>query len=177
MAEEKEENQNANAEADSSSGGKKKFILLAVLLLVVIGLSVTGTYFAIKLLGPQPVEEVAVEEAAEEAVELPKPAIYYPINPDVIVTFDVKGRRRYLQADVTLMTRDNDVITALETHMPMIRNALTLIIGGQIYEEIQTAEGKELMRLACLEEIRTLMEAEIGKPGVEQVLFTNLVMQ
>ena len=177
MAEEKNQNQNENAEAESSAGGKKKFILLAALLLVVIGLSVTGTYLAIKLLGPQPVEEVAAEQAVEQAVELPKPAIYYPIKPAVIVTFDVKGRRRYLQADVTLMTRDNDVVAALETHMPMVRNALTLIIGGQIYEEIQTAEGKELMRLACLEEIRSLMEAEIGKPGVEQVLFTDLVMQ
>jgi len=52
-----------------------------------------------------------------------------------------------------------------------------MLIGGQLYEEIQTAEGKELLRQQCLQELQKIMQEEIGKPGVEQVLYTNFVMQ
>jgi flagellar FliL protein len=61
--------------------------------------------------------------------------------------------------------------------MPMIRNALVLQFGGQVYADLQTAEGKELLRQQALENIQNLLQQEIGKPGVEQVLFTNFVMQ
>ena len=106
-----------------------------------------------------------------------KPAIYYPINPPIIVNFDARGRQRFLQAELALMTRDTDVVSAIELHMPMIRNSLILLIGGHLYEELQTAEGKELLRQQCLQELQRLMQQEIGKPGIEQVLFTNFVMQ
>ena len=52
-----------------------------------------------------------------------------------------------------------------------------MIMAGQTYQEVQTAEGKEYMRQQCLMALRENLEAEIGKPGIEQVLFTNLVMQ
>lgn len=167
--------ENASNE-EGGGGGKKKIILLAVMGLVIVGLSVGGTIAAIKMLGgDEPVPAEGEEEMPVE--EVIKPAIYYPLKPSILVHYDTRGRQRYLQADMTLMTRDDDVIAAIETHMPMIRNALVMIIGGQIYEEVQTAEGKELMRLECLQELQRLLELEIGKPGVEQVLFTNLVMQ
>jgi len=82
-----------------------------------------------------------------------------------------------MQASVTLLVREDDVIPAIELHMPMVRNALNMIMGSQVYEDVQTAEGKELMRQQCLQELQRLIEEEIGKPGVEQVLFTNLVLQ
>jgi flagellar FliL protein len=34
-----------------------------------------------------------------------------------------------------------------------------------------------LLRQLALEELRKRLEAEIGKPGIEQVLFTSFVMQ
>ena len=75
------------------------------------------------------------------------------------------------------MARENQVIEAIELHMPMIRNSLVLLFGGQIYEELQTAEGKELLRQQALEQLQALLQQEIDQPGIEQVLFTNFVMQ
>lgn len=162
----------------SSATGKKKIIMLAVFALLLVGLSVGGTLVALNFLGGEEVApEEALEDAAEDVPEPLKPAIYYPLKPPIIVSFDAKGRQRLLQADLTLMTRDNDVIPAVETHMPMLRNALVMLMSGQLFEELQTAEGKELLRVQCLQELQRLLEQEIGKPGIEQVLFTNLVMQ
>lgn len=173
MAEEKQTEQNAAAEA--ASGGKKRLVILAVLALLIVGLSVGGTLMALQYFAEPVVETTEVPE--EVLNPLPKPAIYYPIKPAITVNFSVKGRQRYLQAELTLMTREDDVISAIELHLPMIRNAMVMLIGGQSFSEIQTAEGKELLRQQCLQELQRLLEQEINKPGIEQVLFTNFVMQ
>lgn len=170
----------ANGEDEEKSGGsKKRLIIMIVLGIVIIGLSVGGTLVAIKMMAPPPVEEVVEgEEGAEDEAPPPeKSAIYYPIKPAIVVNFQVRGRQRFLQVELTLMTRDDEVVGTIETHLPMIRNALVLLIGGQVYAEIQTAEGKELLRQQCLQELQKLLEAETGSPGIEQVLFTNFVMQ
>ncbi len=184
MADDDIENDDENSE-EESSGGKKKIIIFVVLGLLLVGLSVGGTLFAIKMLSPEPEEEVVLDEngnpieaVAEEEVEPPKgPAIYYPLKPPIIVNFQARGRQRFLKADVTLLMRDDDVVDAVEIHMPMIRNALVLKFGDQVYEEMQTEQGKELLRQQALKELQDMMEREIGKPGIERLLFTNLVMQ
>lgn len=163
-----------NNEEQKGISNKKRLILFGSLGLLIIAVSVGATLFAIKMMS-EPPEEVPV--TAEVVDPPPPPAIYYPLKPPIIVNFSVRGRQRYLQAELTLMTRENDVISAIELHQPMIRNALVLLIGGQSYAEIQTAEGKELLRQQCLQEIQRLLEQETGKPGIEQVLFTNFVMQ
>lgn len=181
--EEKDSEENSNtAAAGGFLAGKKKIILLAVLGLVLIAVSIGGTLLALSLLSDKEpmVDQAAVPEGEAAAAAAPavvqKP-IYYPIKPAILVSFDARGRQRLLQAEITLMTRDNDVVAALELHMPMIRNALITVISGQTYEEIQSAEGKELLRVQCLQELQTLLQKEIGKPGLEQVLFTSLVLQ
>ncbi len=156
--------------------GKKKLILLSAALLGVIVISVGATIAALKFLGSPPASEPA-EVAAENMPPAQAPAIYYPLKPALMVNFTVRGRQRFLQAELTLMTRDGSVISAVELHQPMIRNALIMLIGGKSFEDLQTAEGKELLRQDCLQEIQRLLQQEIGNPGIEQVLFTDFVMQ
>ncbi|MBB6523467.1 flagellar basal body-associated FliL family protein [Pseudoteredinibacter isoporae] len=180
-------------ENESQGGGKKKLIIFIVLGLVLIGASVGGTLFALGFFDEQKTEQTEEgegegeenpEEAEEgeegdemEAAEPTPSAIYLPLKPPIIVNFEARGRQRYLQVEVTLMMRTEQALSAAELHMPMIRNALVMLFSGQIYEELQTPEGKELVRQLALEEVQTMMDREIGEPGVEQVLFTNFVMQ
>ncbi len=188
MAEEDEEDKNEEGEEgevkESFFAKKKKLILLVLVGLLLIGVSVGGTIAALKILAPPPppmaTEDGEGGELGEDGEPIPEPvkqAIYYPLKPAILVSFEGRGRQRLLQAEITLLTRDNDVIAAIETHMPMVRNALVLLIGGRTYEEVQTAEGKELLRVECIEELQRLLEIEIGKPGIEEVLFTSLIVQ
>ena len=162
---------------EKPSGGKKKVIMLAVVGLLLIGLSVGGTLLALQFLAPEPPPPAEGEAAAAAPEPVKQPAIYFPLKPPIIVNFQARGRQRFLQAEVTLMARENQVIEAIELHMPMIRNSLVLLFSGQIYDELQTAEGKELLRQQALEELQALLQQEIDRPGIEQVLFTNFVMQ
>lgn len=180
MAEEKDaekDEKDGAEEGAKKGGGLKRIIILAVVCLVIVGISVGGTLTVLKMTQPPAVPVEGEEGAAEPVEEVKKDAIYFPIKPEIIVNYTARGRQRYLRTDITLLIRDVDVIAAIETHMPMIRNTLNMIIGGQVYQEIQTAEGKELMRQQCLQALRKNLEAEIGKPGIEEVLFTSFVMQ
>lgn len=165
---------------EESGGGKKKLIIIAVVGLVLVGLSVGGTLFALKMMGGDDRaagEDEVSELDAESVEEMRKPAIYFPLKPTIIVNFNARGRQRFLQAEVSLMVRDEDVVAAIEEHSTMLQHGLLMLFSGQDYSELQTAEGKELLRQMALEEVQRMLELEIGKPGVEQVLFTNLVMQ
>ncbi|GAA5316916.1 MAG: flagellar basal body-associated protein FliL [Candidatus Pelagadaptatus aseana] len=170
-------------EQEGQSGGKKKLIMLIVIGLLLVGLSVGDTLVALKFMGGDApsAEQMAADQAAAEAeaAEATKqlPAIYYPLKPTIIVNFNARGKQRYLQADVSLMVRENDVVAAIEEHSTMLQHGLLMLFSGQDYTELQTAEGKELLRQLALEEVQRLLEQEIGKKGVEQVLFTNFVMQ
>jgi flagellar FliL protein len=124
-----------------------------------------------------PIKGVESEEDVTPVVEEKGYAIYFPLKPAIVVNFQARGRQRFLQANVTLMTRDDEVIEAIEMHMPMIRNALVLKFGSQTYEEMQTEQGRELLRQESLEELQNIMLQEIDKTGIEKLLFTNFVMQ
>lgn len=176
-AEEKESDGEEGAEdKESKKGGLGKILLLAGIGLLLVGVSVGGTLF---FLGAFSKEETGEEMAAEEGeqVEVKAEAIYLPLQPPFIANYDVRGRQRYLQTSVSIMTREQDVVEAVEQHMPLVRNELVLLLSGQVYEELQTEEGRELLRQSALEAVQGIMETEIGKPGVEQILFTDFVMQ
>ncbi len=104
-------------------------------------------------------------------------ALYYALQPAFVANFDVRGRQRFLQVEVTLMFRDSRLVPEIELHMPAIRNSLVMLFAGQIYEDLQTPEGKELLRQQALMAVQAVLEQEAGRVGIEQVLFTSFVMQ
>ena len=176
-----DENQEAAAEKAPMSGKKKLIILIVIGLLVIAG-SIGGTLWLLGVFdggdeGDMAAAETAAEVTDKPAVNKPKPAIYFPIKPAFVVNFPSQGRQRFLQVDITVMTRDPDIFTALQNNLPLVKNRLVMLLSGQVYKELQTDEGKEMLRQKALEALQELMQQEVGKKDVEQVLFTNFVMQ
>lgn len=186
MAEEDEreltEEEQAKKDQDEVDRKKKRKqrILLILLALVLVSLSVGSTLALLHFLGGPRVDEGVklVPEAQEEPFEpVKQQAIYYPLTEKLLVDYNVRGRSRILQVEISLMYRDNTLGQAIELHMPRIRNDLNSLFKGQDFEDLQTPEGKELVRQDALRQINAILEEEIGKTGVEQVLFTSFVMQ
>ena len=120
-------------------------------------------------------DEAAAETAAAE--EKPVEAVYIDLKPEFVINFrDRNNRTKFLKAEMAVSTRDTDVEEAVTRHMPAIRNNLVLLLSRQIYEDLIPNEGKEALRQQALVEVQTVLEAEIGKPGVEDLYFSNFVM-
>ncbi|MWV12580.1 flagellar basal body-associated protein FliL [Pseudomonas sp. L-22-4S-12] len=153
----------------------KLIILIVVALLLAVSLSVGATLF---FLGKQ--DDGKPEADAEQAAEttpVKKSAIYEQIAPAFIVNFNYQGRQRYMQVSVALMARDQAELDALKVHMPVLRNRLVMLFSGQDYAALITPVGKEMLRQQATTTVQELAQKETGKMVVEQVLFTNLVLQ
>lgn len=176
----KEEAKAPAADADGKPAGKSKLkliILIVVGLLLAIGLSVGATLFFLK--GDKKEEAKSEEHAKTEDAGKPvkKQAIYEVLAPAFVVNYNFKGRQRYMQVSVALMGRDKAELDALHEHMPVLRNNLVMLFSGQDFEALSTPVGKEMLRQQTTASVQALAQKETGKMAVEQVLFTNIVLQ
>ncbi len=102
---------------------------------------------------------------------------YQPLDPPFIINFEDQGMLRYLQIGLSVMSRDKEVIDAVNNNMPQIRNDLILLFGNQKMEILNSSEGKEKLRAQALELVQAILDREIGEPGVEAIYYTAFVMQ
>ena len=154
---------------------KKILIIIVAAVVLLAALAGAGWFF---LTG-----DSAVEADSANGLVIRKTAIYVKLRtqggkPMFIANFQEKtGRQRYLQVYAEALTRDQDVADALNKHMPLVVYKLSDLFSSQSFAELQTAEGKELLRKDSTRKVQELLQEEIGRPGVEQVFFTNFVMQ
>ena len=163
----------ANGGANSGGMSKLKLIILGiVVLLLAIGGSVGATLF---FLG----KDRSATEAppVEAAAPVRQPALYEDIAPAFIANYKYQGRQRYMQVNVALMARNQADLDALKVHMPLIRNRLVMLFSGQDFAALMTPVGKEMLRSQATTVVQELAQKETGKTVVEQVLFTNIVLQ
>ena len=163
--------------ADGQPAGKSKLkliILIVVGLLLAVGLSVGGTWF---ILSKGDKHEDAKPAEAAAAGPVRQPAIYQDLMPAFVVNFNYQNRTRYLQVSMALMSRDAAGMEKLKVHMPVLRNRLVMLLSGQDFAALQTPLGKEMLLQQALASVQELAQKETGSTVVEQVLFTNFVLQ
>mgnify|MGYP003597576530 FL=1 len=100
-----------------------------------------------------------------------------PMTPAFIANFNQNGRQRYMQVSITLQARNQADLDALKVHMPVIRNNLVMLFSGQSFDTLATPVGQEMLRQKATASVQEVAQKEVGKVVVEQLLFTNFVLQ
>jgi len=163
--------------AEKKSSPMKLVIVMIVGAILLVAVSMGGVFFLMKSMGMgasggadhgQPAHDVSKE-----------PPIYFPLEPAFVVNFKDRGRTRFLQVSMQVMTRDKEIITAMETHMPLIRNNILLVLSNQDSEILHSTDGKEQIRQQSLEELKNILVKETGRVDVniEGLYFTSFVTQ
>jgi len=116
----------------------------------------------------------AAESAAAEGT-----ARYFLLEPTFVANFGhaANGRLQYLKADVTLRISTDEAEAALKHHSPYLRNSLVLLFSRQDDYAVVSPEGREQLRRDALEAVRAILVQEEGKPYVEDLVFSNFVVQ
>ena len=159
-------------EQPSQGGGKKNVILFAVALLVAVGASVGGTFFFLSS-----TEEAPVVAEVAPVSNKPVTAIYHNMRPPYIVNYLTGAKPRYLQAEFTIMSRNERAIEAVILHMPLIRSEIISFLTEQNFLELQTQEGKEAVRRGIVDLVYKILTSYDVQPGIESALLTNFVLQ
>jgi flagellar protein FliL len=105
-----------------------------------------------------------------------KAAVYYAIDPPLVVNFEEGSVVRFLQITMEVMAHDQKAIDSVQKNIPLIRNNLLLLMSNRNYQTMMSREGKEKLRQEALTEIRAVQKKE-GGPDVDDLLFTSFVVQ
>ena len=171
-----EEDLELTGNARSGSRFNLKWLLKVGALLLVVGCSIGGTVFYFKMSENLPVsmdgdgDDLEIKRGSGKA-------IYYGLKPSFITTFEANNRQRYFQVDVTLVTRQEEMLEPIIIHQPLIRNKLVMLFASQDYLELQTDAGRRRLRKAATEAVRAIMKREVDDPAIESVIFSQFVMQ
>ncbi|GAB6403608.1 flagellar basal body-associated protein FliL [Pseudomonas sp. MHK4] len=157
---------------DPATKGKLKLIILIVVaLLLAIGLSVGATWYFMHSAQSKP----AV--VAETAPLGKQPAVFEPMLPAFVANYTQNGRQRYMQVSITMLARNQADLDALKVHMPVIRNNLVMLFSGQDFATLASPVGQEMLRQKATASVQEVAQKELGKVVIDQLLFTNFVLQ
>ena len=153
----------------------KKIILIVAIVVVLVA---AGLAAWLLFLRPEPEASVeSEEEAAAEAQAHTGPVQYLEMAPSFVVNFPHQGRQRYMQASLSVMSRDSEAIAAVGRHMPLIRHNLINLFSAQLLLVFEDPAGIERLRQLATDEVQQVLLNEIGREGIDEVLFTDFVMQ
>lgn len=187
MAEKKKaDKKQADKGAEKAPGSRLKLIIILVILLLLLAGGGGAAYYFLWH-GKSADESGESAEASSEAAPVGQaeegtsalpvsgPLIYHKLE-----SFTVNlpsGPMRFLRVNLTIATPNPAVITAVDKHMPMLRNDILTLLAVQEFATLNTAEGKDTLRESLRQTLVRLL-ARSGEPSdIRDVLFNELIMQ
>lgn len=153
-----------------ASGGSRKPLVIGIMLVLIVALGAGGYFWKTGALTWQ-------GGAKSSAADINKVELYLPMDPPFVVNFRDAESLRYLQVGVTLMSHDAEAISVAKAADPVIRDSLVALFSNQDFAIIGDASGRQKLQDQALEAVRTVVNARLGRPGIDALYFTSFVMQ
>ncbi|MCB2015756.1 MAG: flagellar basal body-associated FliL family protein [Sphingobium sp.] len=141
---------------------------------------------------PVAIAEAAAGEGSHEGkkgkkpkkgIDLPRPkdiskyqATYFQMPAPY--TSNVADTDSLVQISIAVSTYyDNRVLEAVKTHETAMRSEILMMLAQQNEMELSTPKGKEALQKRLTSLINTILKEKTGYSGVDNVYFTNFVIQ
>ena len=147
----------------------------AMRMLTLLGVILIASF----LVAPNVVTPVQAEEAIEVPDAIGGVVRYVELKPTFVTNYGVSdsGRLRYIKADVTVRVSNKEGEYAARYHLPALRNSLVMLLSRQDESTVSSASGRETIKVEALQELREILEREEGEGHIEDLMFTNFVVQ
>ncbi len=178
------EEKKQDEEEGSSKSGMGKILVLGIGGLLVVGLSIGAALYFAGFFDPKPEPaKTADGGSVTKSNSAPAPVSAKPVAPAQYMnlrpfTVSLSGNdgHRFLQITVSLMARSADVLAAIKTNKPAVRNTLTLLFSSQTAASLNSREGKLALQKQAIAEIRKILLAEGAPADLKALYFTNFVV-
>lgn len=102
---------------------------------------------------------------------------YLTVEPFTVNILSESHRSRLLYSGISISTDDEASLNILQSHLPQLKNRLISILSSSHSEELVTPEGKEKLAKRILDSLRD--DGIINQYGlkINEVLFTDFVVQ
>jgi len=102
---------------------------------------------------------------------------YLPLKPAFVVNIRDGKRSRFLQVEMQLKLSDLTQSEKILHHDSIIRHTMLMLLSGQEALDLYSTTGKERLRIKALEEIRTALKKEFKELPIDDLYFTNFIIQ
>lgn len=158
--------------APPETPAKKKRSRLLIPLLAVLLASMTGAGAWYGGLRNHP--SVAIQP--KPASEAKKTQTFVPLEPFTVNLQDT-DRERFLQLAVVLEVNDGSAADAIKQKLPIIRSQILLLLSNKKSLELQGVAAKQALASEIIAQARQPLTAESADKGIEQVHFSQFIVQ
>ncbi len=105
---------------------------------------------------------------------------YYGFEPDITTNYIRSGDQRslgYIRVAIEVMVPTTADLKTIEYHQALLRDAFIRILSTETEGRIRSLNGREEIRVACLEAARELIRKETGVDLVRDLIFTKYLYQ
>lgn len=99
---------------------------------------------------------------------------YLPLEAILV---NLEGKRHYLRADIQLLVDNQADADKIKAHMPAIRHALIMLFSNRDPHQIAAVAEREKLRQAALEQVILSLEKHGAEHGLEDLFFTDFMVQ
>lgn len=105
---------------------------------------------------------------------------YFGFEPDITTNYIRQNEQRslgYVRVAIEVMVPSVTDLKMMEYHQALLRDAFIRILSVQSEERVRSLNGREEIRLECLEVAKELMLRETGRDIVRDLIFTKYLYQ
>jgi flagellar protein FliL len=155
-----------------SPGLVKRSLVIALIALVAAALAGGATWFYMSK------HESASARSAQPAKPAPPPVpVFFALDPMTVNLQSDDGETHYLRIGLTLKLNDQQTQEHLTAHMPEIRSRVLLALSNKHPEDLAPLDGKRALAKELAALIEQPTETNSAPVHVDDVLFTEFVVQ
>lgn len=102
---------------------------------------------------------------------------YVSLGPNIIVNLASNGAPRFIRFEIDFFVLTPLDYSVIDQYRAALRDRLITLIGGRDMDVLQTAEGREALRVEALAELRETLSRLSGNPAIQDLFFTSFIMQ
>lgn len=155
--------------ASSQRGSTKLWILVAVLLLIILAATATITWLI--------VEKPARAGQKLESMVTSSAPLFLKLEPFTVNLQSSDYGSRLLYVGITLDLGNDSTVSFVQNHLPQVRNRLLMVLSGQDAAALVTSEGKQKLAAQIGAALSKPFTQPQPKLVVNDVLFTQFIVQ
>jgi len=114
----------------------------------------------------------------DEGAKPVKRSLYYSLSPAFVSNFGrSESKLAFVKAEVSLKIENEELLEKVKNNEPLVRHEIVMLLSSQTKEQMTGQGAQESIRMAALSRVKEALAEEIGKTGVQDLLFTSFVLQ
>ncbi|EMC9922106.1 flagellar basal body-associated protein FliL [Vibrio parahaemolyticus] len=154
--------------------GKSKLLIIIIAVVVLLGGGGAAAFF---LMGSDDSAQAAEAESQQTQAATANPIAYVNLPQPFIFNVTGDRRDRLVQIKAQLMVRGSENEQLARYHSPLVESSLLSTFASATVEQLRSPTGRVELRDRASEDIKAALNAAVGKPVIEKVLFTDFVIQ